>query len=205
MHFTREDIDKLSHFYKINFVNSLSGYKPANLIATRSPHGISNVAVFSSVVHYGSSPPILGFVLRPTTVPRNTYKNIKDTGVFTINHISHSMIEDAHHTSAKYPFNVSEFSKTKLEEEYINNIFSPFVKQAPVKIAMKFLEEYFIKANDTILVLGEVTDVFVNDDMLAEDGFLDLTKSEIASIIGLDGYAVSNSKKRLGYQRPILK
>jgi len=205
MHFTRQDIDKLDHIYKINFVNSLSGYKSANLIATRSPEGISNVAVFSSVVHYGSAPPILGFVLRPTTVPRNTYKNIKDTGVYTINHISHCMIKDAHHTSAKYPLNVSEFSKTKLEEEFRNNIFSPFVKQAPVKIAMKFLEEYFIKANDTILVLGEITDVFVNDDMLAEDGFLDLTKSQIASIIGLDGYAISGSNTRLGYQRPIVK
>ena len=53
-------------------------------------------------MHYGSAPPILGFVLRPTTVPRNTYKNIKDTGVYTINHIAQSMVEDAHHTSAKY-------------------------------------------------------------------------------------------------------
>ena len=102
MHFTRKDIDALDHLYKINFVNSLSGFKSANLIATKSKDGISNVAVFSSVVHYGSNPPILGFVLRPTTVSRNTYDNIKQTQFYTINHIVSSIIEDAHHTSAKY-------------------------------------------------------------------------------------------------------
>ncbi len=114
MHFTREQIDNLHHIYKINLINSISGYKSANLIGTKSNDGIPNVAVFSSVVHYGSSPPILGFVLRPTTVNRNTYDNIKENGFYTINHIHEEIIEDAHHTSAKYPANISEFDKTDL-------------------------------------------------------------------------------------------
>ena len=67
---------------------------------------------------------------------------------------------------------------------------------------MKFLEEYFIKANDTILVIGEITDVYLQENFLAEDGFIDLTKSKTATIIGLDGYAVPGAHKRLTYQRP---
>ncbi|WP_367997822.1 hypothetical protein [Tenacibaculum soleae] len=77
MHLSRAAIDEMGHLYKINLMNSISGYKPANLIATKSEDGVTNLAVFSSVVHYGSSPAILGFVLRPTTVARNTYDNIK--------------------------------------------------------------------------------------------------------------------------------
>lgn len=77
MHLSRAAIDEMDHLYKINLMNSISGYKSANLIATKSEGGMSNVAIFSSVVHYGSSPAILGFVLRPTTVARNTYDNIK--------------------------------------------------------------------------------------------------------------------------------
>ena len=79
------------------------------------------MAVFSSVTHLGSNPPLLGVIFRPVNdVPRNTYENIKETGQFTINHIDASIINDAHHTSAKYDKDVSEFDITCLEEEYKN-------------------------------------------------------------------------------------
>ena len=183
-------------------MNSISGYKPANLIATKSEDGIANVAVFSSVVHYGSSPAILGFVLRPTTVARNTYDNIKKTGYYTINSINENIIEDAHHTSAKYPSGISEFDKTDLTEEYKDDFYAPFVAESPLKIGLKFLEEYHIKANGTILVLGEVTDLYFKDKMLSEDGFLNLSEEKIAAINGLDTYSISGKQKRLSYQRP---
>ena len=84
---TRTDIDAMEKLYRINLINSCSGYKSANLIATQSSDGFTNVAVFSSVTHLGSNPPLLGFVTRPAFVPRNTYENIKETGIYTINHI----------------------------------------------------------------------------------------------------------------------
>ncbi len=202
MHLSRKAIDDMNHLYKINLMNSISGYKPANLIATKSEDGISNVAVFSSVVHYGSSPAILGFVLRPTTVARNTYDNIKKTGFYTINAINEAIIEDAHHTSAKYPSEVSEFDKTDLTEIYKDDFFAPYVAQSPIKIGMKFLEEHHIKANGTILILGEVNDLYFKESMLSEDGFLNLSEEKIASINGLDTYMVAKEYKRLSYQRP---
>ncbi|AZJ34044.1 flavin oxidoreductase [Tenacibaculum singaporense] len=202
MHITRQQIDEFPHLYKINLMNSISGYKPANLIATKSFDNITNVAVFSSVVHYGSSPAILGFVLRPTTVVRNTYNNIKETGYYTINAINEAIIEEAHHTSAKYPSEISEFDKTTLSEEFKNNFHAPFVAESPLQIGMKFLEEHHIKANGTILVLGEVTDLYFKDSMLSEDGFLNLSEEKIAAINGLDTYMVAENYTRLSYQRP---
>ena len=202
MHITREEIEAFPHLYKINLMNSISGYKSANLIGTKSNTGTTNVAVFSSVVHYGSNPPILGFVLRPTTVVRNTYNNIKETGSYTINAISKDIIEEAHHTSAKYSAEISEFDKTNLTPEYKNNFYAPFVKESPLQLGMKYLEEYYIKANDTILVLGEVVDLYIEETMLSEDGFLNLSKENIAAINGLDSYVVGNDFKRLSYQRP---
>ena len=61
IHYSEEDIEELDKVYRINLINSCSGYKSANLIGTKSKSGISNVAVFSSIVHLGSSPPLLGF------------------------------------------------------------------------------------------------------------------------------------------------
>lgn len=201
--FTNKDISELEHIYKINLVNSLSGYKSANLIGSISNDGIENVAVFSSVIHLGSNPPLLGFILRPTTVPRGTYRNIKETGVYTINHIAKNFIEDAHHTSAKYASEISEFDVTGLNSYYLKEFKAPFVAQSPIKIAIKYVEEYYIKANNVIMVVGEIQSVTIEDDLLQKDGFVDLSKGNVASINGLDGYAIPTLEIRQPYQRPL--
>jgi flavin reductase (DIM6/NTAB) family NADH-FMN oxidoreductase RutF len=199
---SNKQLDNLNHLYRINLINSCSGYKSANLLGTKSNDGIENVAVFSSVTHIGSNPPVLGFFLRPTTVLRNTYENIKATGFYTINHIHEGILEDAHHTSAKYDSNISEFEKTKLISEYKNNFKAPFVKNAPLQLAMEYLEEYEIKANNTILLIGKIIGIHIEDKFLEDDGFINLSKAKVATINGLDGYAVPELKTRFGYQRP---
>ncbi|WP_299017399.1 flavin reductase family protein [uncultured Polaribacter sp.] len=200
--FNRKDIDDLERFYKINLINSCSGFKSANLLGSVSLEGITNVAVFSSVTHLGSKPPTLGFILRPTTVPRNTHKNLKETGVFTINHIWEDIIEDAHHTSASYPENSSEFDETNLEEEYKGNFKAPFVKGAPVQMAMKFVEEIHVPSNNVWLIVAQIEELYVNDEILQEDGLINLSNGNIATINGLDTYAIPQFKKQLSYQRP---
>lgn len=201
---TNEELENLHHIYRINLINSSSGYKSANLIGTKSSNGIENVAVFSSVTHIGSNPPLLGFFCRPTTVFRNTYENIKSTDYYTINHIYLPILEDAHHTSAKYDSQISEFDKTNLISEYKNEFKAPFVKGAPIQLAMEYVEEYNIKANDTILVIGKIIGLHVNDDLLEDDGFINLSKAQVATINGLDGYAIPGLNKRFDYQRPKL-
>ncbi|MAB48993.1 MAG: flavin oxidoreductase [Flavobacteriaceae bacterium] len=200
--FDNDDINQMHHLYRINLINSCSGYKSANLIGTRSKDGISNVAVFSSVTHLGSDPALLGFFLRPTTVIRNTYDNIKETGFFTLNHIHQNILEDAHHTSAKYDASISEFDVTSLDEEYKDNFSAPFVKNCPLQLALEYVEEYPIKANDTILLIGKIKKLYVRDGLLEKDGFINLSKGKVAAINGLDAYAVPNFNTRLEYQRP---
>ena len=178
-HFTQSAINEMQHLYKINLINSCSGYKSANLIGTKSLNGTSNVAVFSSITHIGSNPALLGFFLRPTTVIRNTYENIKETGYFTINHIHENILTEAHHTSAKYHKSISEFNMTSLEEEYKNEYDVPFVKDAPIQIRMQYAEEYDIKVNQTILLIGEIKDLFIKDNLLDEDGFVNLSNGNV--------------------------
>lgn len=200
--FSRDDINKMHHLYRINLINSCSGYKSANLIGTQDKEGVSNVAVFSSITHLGSNPGLLGFFLRPTTVIRNTYNNIKATGKYTLNHIYDGILEDAHHTSAKYDSSISEFDVTTLQEEYKDDFFAPFVKDCPIQLAMSYVEEYPIKANNTILLIGRIEKLYVPNELLEKDGFINLSKGKVATINGLDGYAVPELKTRLEYQRP---
>jgi len=154
------------------------------------------------VIHLGSNPPTLGFVLRPTTVPRNTHKNIKDIGYFTINHIYEDIIDDAHHTSAKYPEEISEFDVTSLEEVFKGDFKAPFVKGSPVQMSMKFIEEIYVPSNDVMLIVAQIEELYINDELLQNDGLINLSIGKIAAINGLDTYTIPAFKKQLTYQRP---
>ena len=201
-HITRDDISQMEKLERLNIINSCTGYKSANLIATLSENGSANVAVFSSITHLGSNPGILGFIVRPTTVPRDTYSNIKAKGFFTVNHITSNMIADAHHTSANYEVGVSEFDKTNLEEEYKNNLEIPFVKGSPIQLYCKYMNEYYIKENDTIHVIASIEHVYYNENMEHKDGWLQLDKGNVVAINGLDGYCLPKLMDRFEYARP---
>lgn len=131
IHLSKKDIQEMNRIRRLNIINGISGVKPANLIGTYSAETGTNVAIFSSVVHLGSDPALLGFIMRPVSdVPRNTYTNIKENGYFTINHVHESFIEKAHYTSAKFDVIVSEFEACGLTEEYLYDFTAPFVKES---------------------------------------------------------------------------
>ncbi len=197
-----DDIRKMEKIFRLNLINSCTGYKSANLLATKSKNGNPNVAVFSSVTHLGSDPALIGFVTRPLSVARNTYKNIKETSYFTVNHIHERMIEQAHQTAAKYEEEVSEFHKTGLEEEYLDGFFAPYVKQSEIRIGCKYLNEYKIKENDTVLVVAAIEHIYFDEGIQTPDGWLRLDDASTIAINGLDGYALPNLLDRFHYARP---
>lgn len=201
-HISRDIISQMEKIERLNLINSCTGYKSANLIATKSVDGIANLAIFSSITHLGSNPAMIGFIVRPTTVPRDTYKNIRETGFFTVNHVTEKIIADAHHTSANYAKDISEFSKTGLEEEYRNGLEVPFVKESPVQLYCKYLNEYYIKENDTIHIIASIEHLFFEEKMQHKDGWLQLDKANIVAINGLDGYCLPKLIDRFEYARP---
>ena len=82
------EINELDKVKRLKLINSITGVKSANLIGTKSNDGITNLAIFSSVVHLGSKPPLLGFITRTSQkVKRNTLENIISTKKYTINQI----------------------------------------------------------------------------------------------------------------------
>jgi flavin reductase (DIM6/NTAB) family NADH-FMN oxidoreductase RutF len=199
---TKEDVSQMSKVPRLNLVNCVTGYKSANLIGTISTEGVLNVAIFSSVTHLGSEPPLLGFILRPTTVPRDTYKNLKETGYFTVNHITEEMIADAHHTSSSYEKHISEFDKTNLDPEFIDDLKVPFVKGSPVKLLCKYVNEYKIEENGCIHIIASIETIYANENLFHNDEWMQLDRGNVIAINGLDGYAVPKLTDRFHYARP---
>ena len=200
-HYSKKDINEMNRIYRLNLINSCTGYKSANLIGTISTNKIYNVAVFSSITHLGSDPALLTFIVRPTTVPRDTYKNIIDTKQFTVNHINIDDIEDAHHTSARYPEKISEFDMTKLKKEFKDGYSAPFVKSSKIKLGCKFLNQYEIKENNTLLVVAEINDIFFEENIIQKDGWLNLDTAKTVTVNGLDGYALPKLVDRFKYAK----
>jgi flavin reductase (DIM6/NTAB) family NADH-FMN oxidoreductase RutF len=201
-HITAADISAFEKIYRLNLVNGLPGFKPANLVGTAAPDGQTNLAIFSSVLHLGSDPAVLGMVTRPNTVPRHTYQNIKDNnGCYTLNHVPLSLVAPAHYTSANFEDNVSEFEACGFTADYRDGFPAPYVAESPLSIGLRLKEEHAI-FNGTLLLVGVVEHVYIREEGLRPDGTLDLVALGESAISGLDGYHEVLAPVRFGYARP---
>lgn len=185
----KKEINELDRLYRLNLINSITGIKPANLIGTLSASGQPNLAIFSSVVHMGSNPPLIGCLSRPADhVDRHTIHNIQTTQQYTINHLPMHMIKNGHYTSAKFPREASEFEKCKFTEEYLGGFKMPFVKESNIKMGLTLVEMINIKSNGTVLIIGEIQILEVDDSALTSEGYINLQNAESVGISGLNSY-----------------
>ena len=204
MHLHQQQIEQLEQRYRTTFINSLAGYRQAVLVGTKSTQGISNLAIFNSLIHLGANPALFGLICRPAPegVQRHTLQNIIDTGAFTINYVQSAHHKQAHQTSARYAENESEFQRVGFGEHYIPNFSAPFVQEAVVSIAMQFQDIIPIPQNGTSLIIGSISQVLLQQAMLEPDGFVNLSAADVLISQGLDAYFVANSIGRLPYAKP---
>ena len=196
---SKKDIMKMDRFDRVNLISSVSGIKAAMLIGTISKHNISNVAIFSSIIHLGSNPALIGLLIRPQTKRvSDTYQNIKSNKSFTINHVNKNIISKAHYTSAKTSSNTSEFDDVGLTEEYIGNLQSPFVKEADVGLGMIYCDEISL-SNKCILVIGEIDNIKLKNDLADVNGLINLSDCNSIGVDGIGHYYKLNLTKNYEY------
>lgn len=202
MHYTKEDIQNTPRVKRLNLINSVTGVKPANLIGTISESGNSNLAIFSSLVHLGSNPALLGFIMRPRhEVRRDTFENIMHSNCFTVNQVHPEFVANAHYTSAKFEKEESEFEKCRLTEEYVNDFPAPFVKESRLKMGMKFEESIPIEINNCIMIVGSIQHLIVDDNAVDDNGQIDLQSLQSVGIGGLNRYYNLESIDKFPYAR----
>ena len=187
---------------RAQFINSISGFRSVALVGTTDINRQTNLAIFSSIVHIGSNPPLLSFIMRPDSVERHTLTNIMETGFYTINHINADMYEKAHQTSARYPKNVSEFDAAQLTPAFKNNFVAPFVAESHIQIGMEFKERINININQTNMIIGEIKFVHYPDNCLLDDGFIDIEKAGTITSSGVDSYHTTQLLQKLEYAKP---
>lgn len=201
-HFSFDDIMMMEKQKRVHFVNSLGGFKSVALVGTVDALGNENLSIFSSVFHIGANPPLMGLIFRPSPPERDTMNNILSTGYYTINHINEKIYQQAHQTSARYEASISEFEATGLKAEYRGKFFAPFVAESQLQMGVVFKEKIDLNINNTKLIIGEITDVYLPSGCLLEDGFIDLEKANTITCSGLDSYHKTVQLDRLSYAKP---
>nr|WP_028107912.1 flavin reductase [Ferrimonas futtsuensis] len=187
--------------YRAQFVNSLSGYKSANLIGSISPQELTNLAIVSSLFHLGANPPLMGLILRPHSAPRHSLENIQATGCFTINQVHKNIHRQAHQSSARYPREQSEFDAVGLTPRFGDRLIAPYVAESRLSMGMELVRVRHLEENDTLMISARVVEVWLDKAALADDGHLHLERLDTVAVSGLDHYHKGESLGRLAYAK----
>lgn len=196
-------IEELDSRVRAALINSLPSVKPAVLLGTQSTDGQSNLCVINSCFHVGANPALLGFILRPNPdeVKRHSLDNILTSQQMTLNAITDNMVSRAHHTSARFPRNISEFDACGFCEVYKEGFNAPFVSESPLKIGLNLAEHQLLAINSTHLIIGAVEYLEFTDAAWRADGSLDLATMGIVGSVGLDSYHGIGEGKRFAYAK----
>ena len=200
-HLSHIDLIAMEKRLRGNLINSAGGFKSVCLIGTIDNAGQTNLAVFSSIVHLGASPPLIAFIVRPDSVERNTLGNLLETGFYTINHLNESIYKKGHQTSATYPKEISEFDAVGLTTDYKDGFLAPYVKESNIQLGIQFKERIDLTINGTILIIGQIEHIYFPKECLCEDSFIDLEKASSITSSGLDSYHKTKRLERLSYAK----
>lgn len=197
--YNTKDFNEMQKRFRATFFNSLSGFKSLNLVGTKGVNGVSNVAPFNSIIHIGANPPYIGMIARPETDEHQTLKNIRETKLYTLNHVNASIVRQAHQCSAKFDNQTSEFKMTNLTEFYSDTHSAPYVLESNIKLGMQLESVIPIPINNTSLVIGKVVEVILNDNYVDEDGYVKLDDAGTITCAGLDSYFTVEHIERIAY------
>ncbi len=188
--------------YRTNLINCLSGVRTAHLLGSQNAAGQTNLAIFNSAIHVGAHPPLMGLIFRPLDAQQHSLQNILATQHYTLNSVPIDRLASAHQCSARYPQEVSEFAANGFTPWYSKQQPAPYVGESALRIGLKMVDKIDIPLNGTMLLIGEVQEIWVAENALEADGNLRFDLLEAAGVGGLDTYYRFEAAARFGYAKP---
>jgi flavin reductase (DIM6/NTAB) family NADH-FMN oxidoreductase RutF len=163
------DFDTISMQDRYKLLVSTVLPRPIAWVVTLDLQGRLNAAPFSFFNVFCQDPAlvILGIGGRPTGGPKDTLRNIRDTGEFVVNLVGHDNLRQMNVTAIEFPHGVDEIAEAGLTTVASVKIQPPRIAESPV--AMECRRTMLIDLNaDRTLVLGEVLAMHVRDDCVAD-------------------------------------
>ena len=173
-------------FYQ--FMISVIVPRPIAFVSTTSADGRNNLSPFSYFNAITNQPPLLGIsVNRRRGEPKDTVRNIEQTGEFVVNMVDEAMGPRMVQSSGDWPQDVDEFALTGLTPVPSHLVKPPRVGESPVSMECRL--HRIIELGATFFVVGEIVMAHVKDGAMT-DGRVDIEKLQPLGRLGGDGYSV---------------
>jgi flavin reductase (DIM6/NTAB) family NADH-FMN oxidoreductase RutF len=143
--------------------------RPIAWVVTQDLQGGLNAAPFSFFNVFSQDPPIviIGIGGREPGEPKDTVRNIRETGEFVVNMVSHDNLQQMNVTAIDFPHGVDEIAEAGLTTVASAKIRPPRIAESPVALECRRHMLIDLKGDRT-LVLGEVLAMHVRDDCIAD-------------------------------------
>jgi len=145
------------------------GPRPIAWVTTQDTDGTINAAPFSFFNAMSGDPPVVAFGIggRAPGDVKDTGGNIRRTGQFVVNLVSHELAEPMNVTAIDFPKSVNELREAGLTTAPSLHVKPPRITEAPVSMECERLVIVDVGV-DRAVVLGKVLAIYVRDDCVLE-------------------------------------
>lgn len=149
--------------------------RPIAWIVSQNLEGRLNAAPFSFFNAFAGDPPVVGIGIgsHDPERPKDTRRNIRDTGQFVVNLVSEDIAEAMNITAIEFEAEANEISEAGLATIPSVHVKPPRIAQSPVSMECELMQIVELGA-ESGLVLGRVLAMHVREDCV-----LDATKHYI--------------------------
>lgn len=178
--------------------------RPIAWVSTVSLSGVTNLAPFSFFTGVGAKPPSVVFCPsnRRDGTPKDSLKNILDTGEFVINVVPFRLAEAMNLSSAELPPEESEFELTGIETVPSSIVKPPRVQASPVSLECRLMHHLALAPGPggANIVVGKIVHLHLDDAVLDHAGWAD---PGLLDLIGrLGGASYCRTTDRFDLLRP---
>ena len=161
--------------------------RPIAFVSTRAADGSTNLAPFSYFTAISSAPPLVGISISVREGdPKDTLRNIRETGEWVINVVSEPLLAAMVRTAGEWPLGTSEFDVSGLTAVPAQRVRAPRVLESPLHLECRLHSE--IPLGNGVFVVGEVV-LASADDAVVVDGRIDATLLAPVGRLGGEFYA----------------
>jgi flavin reductase (DIM6/NTAB) family NADH-FMN oxidoreductase RutF len=145
---------------RYQLLTSLVVPRPIGWLSTFSHDGHANLAPFSYFTAVAATPMLVGVSIgHRKGAPKDSLRNILDTGAFCVNVVTEPQLEVMNATSGEYPPEVDEFETAGLPMARAAQVNAPYVANCPAVMECRLFKEVDLGEAPNTLVLGEVVAV----------------------------------------------
>jgi len=176
--FSLEEFGQMQEEFRVNFINSLSGFESSNLIGTFDGEGNPNLGVTSACFHLGADPALIGLAISPIHVEPQTIKNLIEQDFFTINHVDKSQYKNKEKEHLYFTHDFSDVNPNAFTEFYTGTSPAPYAAEALIKIGLKKKEVIPITETKSYILVGLIQEVLLDETLLGTDGRINAEQVE---------------------------